>query len=152
MTTLNSAETLLTQLMNNTMPADLIGIDSLAEPGSALHDAAYEQLSRFSDAIKAAKKNGHMTERQALMFECRFIRSMRQLLLAQNNPEARGFDAHIRAGQGTILCVREDGKWFTKLNRSNNILCVGAYLAAVAKRANCWTFLVFTEDGDVHAD
>lgn len=147
-----SAEQLLQQLLSNAMPADLIGVDDLLEPGSRPHAAVYEQLSRFSDAIARCKSANTMTDRQALMFECRFIRSMRQLCLAQNDPEGRGLDAHIRAGQGTILFIREDGKWFTKMNRSSNILCVGAYLAACSQKANAWTFLLFTEDGDVHAD
>jgi len=147
-----SAQELLQQLLSNAMPADLIGVDELLEPGSRPHAAVYEQLSRFSDAVARCRKEGTMSERQALMFECRFIRSMRQLCLAQNDKDARGLDAHIRAGQGTILFIKENGKWFTKLNRSNNILCVGAYLAACSQKTNAWTFLLFTEDGDVHAE
>lgn len=151
---LNSAEALLMELLNGTtMSSTLIGVDEMPgfEPGGTLSDAVYEQLGRFNSAMKAARSAGTMTEKQALMFECRLIRSMRQLCLAQNNLEARGLDAHVRSGQGTILFVRENGTWFTKMNRSSDILCVGAYLAACSRKTSAWTFLLFTEEGDTHA-
>jgi len=149
---LNSAETLLKALLEDKPSSDLIGVDDILEPGSRPHAACYEQISRFNDAIKASLEAGTMSEKQALMFECRFIRSMRQLCLAQHDPEARGLDAAVRAGQATILFIKENGKWFTKMNRSQAVLCTGAYLAACAAKTGAWTFLLFTEDGDVHAD
>jgi len=149
---LNSAEGLVKELLASTCPSDLIGVDQILEPGGSPHAACYEQISRFRWAMKSCRKADTMTEKQALMFECRFIRSMRQLCLAQSDPEARGLDAAVRAGQATILFIKEDGKWFTKMNRSRAVLCTGAYLAACSAKANAWTFLLFTEDGDVHAD
>lgn len=153
-TALNSAESLMQALLNNTMSSTLIGVDDIPgfEPGGRLSDAVYEQIGRLNSAMKTVRKAGTMSERQMLMFECRFIRSMRQLCLAQNDHNTRGLDAHIRAGQGTILFIRENGKWFTKQNRSNNILCVGAYLAACSMKSNAYTFFLFREDGDVHHD
>ena len=151
---LNSAEELLKALLSDTMSSTLIGVDDIEgfEPGGSLSDAVYEQIGRFNSALKGVRRNNTMTEKQALMFECRFIRSMRQLCLSQHNLEAPGLDAHVRAGQATILFIREDGKWFTKLNRSNDILCTGAYLAACSRKTNAYTFLLFTEDGDIHKD
>ena len=122
------------------------------DPGSPAHGAVYEQVSRFKQAAKSAVDNNYMTDKQYLMFACRFVRSMRQLVRLQNNSEAPGLDAHVRAGQATLLFIHQSGKWFTKLNKSNDILCTGAYLAACSRKTNCWTFLLYTEDGDIHKD
>lgn len=149
-TVVSPAEAFMAEVITKD-PSELINCEDSFEPGSEVHGAVYEQVSRFKQATEVGCKNGHMTEAQALMFTCRFIRSMRQLVVAQNNKEARGLDAHVRAGQGTVLFIRQDGKWFTKLNRSNNILCVGAYLAACSRKTSAWAFLLFTEEGDVHA-
>ena len=144
------AEAFMAQVLTED-PSTLINCETHFEPGSDVHGSVYEQVSRFKKATRASVKAGKMTEAQALMFACRFIRSMRQLVVAQNDLEARGLDAHIRAGQGTILFIQEDGKWFTKLNRSRDILCVGGYLAACSMKSLSYTFLLFTEEGDVHA-
>tara|TARA_R100000742_G_C4261252_1_gene79025 strand:+ start:617 stop:1105 length:489 start_codon:yes stop_codon:yes gene_type:complete len=150
------AEALMTQVLMDKDISELIDCENTnpdcMEPGSPAHAAVYEQVSRFKDAIWNARRKGYMTDRQAMMFTCRFIRSMKQLVLFQKDSEAKGLDAAVRAGQGTVLFVRESGEWFTKLNRSKDILCTGAYLAACSQKAKAWTFLLFTEDGDVHAD
>ena len=150
--TYTSAEQLLEQVLDNSYLDDLIGVDELLEPGSGAHGAVYEQISRFHKSIRLCDKNNKMSAKQILMFKCRFVRSMRQLCLSQVDKNAIGLDAHIRAGQATILFIRQDGKWYTKLNRTSNILCVGAYLAACSKRSNAYTYLLYTEDGDQHKD
>ena len=151
-TTESTAEAFMATVLQEQDISTLINCEKHLEPGSSSHEAVYEQVSRFKDAIKAAEKNNQMTEKQALMFTCRFIKSMRELARIQHDMEAQGLDAHVRAGTGTILFIKEDGKWFTKMNRSNDIMCVGAYLAACCKKANAWTFLLFAEEGDVHSD
>lgn len=149
-----NSEELLAEIINNVPYSALIGIDNMPqfEPGSAAHDAVFETIGRFNTAMKRIRSAETMTPKQKLMFECRFVRSLRQLCLLQHNHEAVGLDAHVRAGQATILFVREDGKWFTKLNRSSDILCTGAYLAACSRKTSAYTFLLFTEDGDIHKD
>tara|TARA_B100001093_G_scaffold152768_1_gene145503 strand:- start:41331 stop:41801 length:471 start_codon:yes stop_codon:yes gene_type:complete len=148
--TVSAAEAFIAQILETTDITTLIDCENLNpekfEPGSPAHGAVYEQTSRFKDAVAAAQ----MTDKQRLMFTARFIRSMRELVKLQFNSEALGLDAHVRAGQATILFIREDGQWFTKLIESNNINCTGAYLAACSKKANAWTFLLFREDGDIH--
>ena len=153
--TITAAEAFMQEILETQDISSLINCESLNpemfDPGSPAHAAVYEQCSRFKDAMYAAQyKSNNMTEKQSLMFTARFIKSMRQLVREQHNSEAVGLDAHIRAGQGCILFVRESGQWFTKLN-SNDILCTGAYLAACSQKSRAWTFLLYKEDGDVHA-
>ena len=150
-TTSDAAQSFVQELLETEDISTLIKPETRFEPGTEVHGAVYEQCSRFKQATKLARQHDCMTEKQMIMLTCRFIKSTRQLIKNQSNLDAIGFDAHIRAGQATILFIKTDGKWFTKQNRSSDILCVGAYLAACSKKANAWTFLLYTEEGDTHA-
>lgn len=151
-TTSQEAQDFIKDLLETEDITTLIKPESRLEPGTEVHGSVYEQCSRFKQATKWSQQAGCMTEKQLIMFTCRFIKSMRQLIKTQNNLDAIGLDAHIRAGQATMLFIKTDGKWFTKQNRSTDILCIGAYLAACCQKSNAWTFLLYTEEGDVHHD